>query len=214
MALFASENLPPTGTVSLNLEGLLSPDNATRKQAETDFRNVQQAQPALFAMELVTPLGNPQASSALRDLCAVMVRKEIPNMMASTLTTPVLQTDIRDAVKARLLELSRRSRGLEQTYSELSLSLADLSTKRRGAPAPPAARGYNRLSDAEAPAIAAAAAARPPAFGAAPAARPPAGKERTRTAATASAPPAVKPKRRYGLVPLSVRGFGGKKGKR
>ncbi|EOD38302.1 hypothetical protein EMIHUDRAFT_440159 [Emiliania huxleyi CCMP1516] len=117
-------------------------------------------------------------------------------------------------VKARLLELSRRSRGLEQTYSELSLSFADFSTKRRGAPAPPAARGYNRLSDAEAPAIAAAAAARPPAFGAAPAARPPAGKERTRTAATASAPPAVKPKRRYGLVPLSVRGFGGKKGKR
>ena len=121
-------------------------------------------------------------------------------------------------VKARLLELSRKSRGLEQTYSEayseLSLSFAHFSTKRRGASAPPVARGYNRLSDAEAPAIAAAAAARPPAFGAAPAARPPAGKERTRTAATASAPPAVKPKRRYGLVPLSVRGFGGKKGKR
>lgn len=84
-------------TQSLNLPGLLSPDNTTRQTAEAGFRALQESQPALLAMELVSTLG-PAHEGALRELSAVLLRRELPSMLGA------LTADCIGAVKAGLLQ--------------------------------------------------------------------------------------------------------------
>ena len=96
--------MTPTNA-QLDLGALLSPDNTARQAAEQAFRSVQESEPTLLAMELVSNLA-PTREAPIRELCAVLLRRELPGMLAMKTVNemPKMTNDYVQAIKASLLQ--------------------------------------------------------------------------------------------------------------
>lgn len=80
----------------VDLSALISADNTSRKAAEAALDALQESQPYLLAMQLVTTLAQP-GDPTHRTVCAVLLRRRLPLVLSK------LTGDMRGTLKAGLL---------------------------------------------------------------------------------------------------------------